>query len=134
VARTRGKPWIDSTAVAGNAYTYTMAAYDVAGNVSPASPAQPVTIYRAPMHVTVALASGHPQLSWDASTEIAGLASYAIYRSTNGILGTRLANTSATTWDDTFAQTGVTYTYGVRAYDAAGNMSAASLLVAIVAP
>jgi hypothetical protein len=37
VARTLNPPWTDLTALAGTTYTYAIAAYDVAGNVSLAS-------------------------------------------------------------------------------------------------
>ena len=129
VARTPGKPWLDSTAMPGATYTYIVEAYDVAGNVSPASPAKSIHTYRAPANVAVSLVNGRPQLAWTASTDITGVVGYAIYRSTSGVLGPRVASTAATTWLDTNVQTGATYTYGIRTYDAAGNMSAASTLV-----
>ena len=110
-------------------YTYIVEAYDVAGNVSPASPARSIRTYRAPARLAVSLVSGRPQLAWTASTDITGVVGYAIYRSTSGVLGPKVASTTATTWLDTNVQAGVTYAYGIRAYDAAGNMSASSTLV-----
>ncbi|MEV4177505.1 DUF4832 domain-containing protein [Nonomuraea sp. NPDC049709] len=66
-------------------------------------------------------------LSWTAATDNVGVAGYRIYR------GTTQAGTSATT---SFTETGLnpatSYTYTVRAYDAAGNTSAASAPVTVV--
>ncbi len=134
VARTLSGPWVDSSVAAGNTYTYVLEAYDVAGNVSLASSPMSITVYRAPANVSVILINGQPQLTWNASIDIVGVAGYAIYRSTKRALGAKVASTTATTWLDTSAQSGVTYTYGVRAYDAAGSMSGPSTLVSITAP
>jgi chitodextrinase len=66
-------------------------------------------------------------LSWTASTDDVGVAGYRIYR------GATQVGTSATT---SFTETGLTpatsYTYTVKAYDAAGNASAASAAVTAV--
>ncbi|MFC4122865.1 fibronectin type III domain-containing protein [Nonomuraea zeae] len=66
-------------------------------------------------------------LSWTAATDNVGVAGYRIYR------GATEAGTSATT---TFTDTGLSpatsYTYTVKAYDAAGNTSAASAPVTVV--
>ena len=48
-------------------------------------------------------------------------------------LGPEIARTSATTWTDETVQEGVRYTYAVKAFDAAGNISPASALKTIVA-
>ncbi|WP_084558108.1 fibronectin type III domain-containing protein [Hamadaea tsunoensis] len=60
-------------------------------------------------------------LSWTASTDNVGVASYRVYR------GTTLAGTATTTsFTDTGLTAGTQYSYTVRAVDAAGNVSAAS--------
>jgi chitodextrinase len=66
-------------------------------------------------------------LSWTAATDNTGVTGYRIYR------GATEVGTSATT---SFTDTGLTpatsYTYTVKAYDAAGNTSAASASVTVV--
>ncbi|NUR30102.1 MAG: cellulase family glycosylhydrolase [Catenulispora sp.] len=68
--------------------------------------------------------SSAASLSWTASTDNVAVAGYNVYR------GTTLAGTTSTT---TFTDTGLTpstaYSYTVRAFDAAGNTSAASAAV-----
>jgi hypothetical protein len=56
---------------------------------------------------------------------------YIVYRSTNGGNGSEVARTSSLTWTDTSAKAGTRYTYNVRAYDAASNLSGRSTLVTI---
>ena len=133
VARTLAMAWVDSTVSAGTTYTYQIEAYDVAGNVSPAYSPLTVTVYRAPISLTANLVNGHPLLTWDVSTDV-GVTGYSIYRSTNGTLGTKVASTSTNQWFDTNTPTGVTYTYGVKANDAAGRYSAPSALVRFTVP
>jgi fibronectin type 3 domain-containing protein len=133
VARTLAKPWLDSTAAAGSTYTYRIGAYDAAGNVSLASSPMTVTVYRAPVSLVVSLVNARPLLTWAASTDI-GVSGYSVYRSTNGTLGSKVASTSTNQWIDTSAQSGVKYTYGVKANDAAGRYSAASALVSLAVP
>jgi hypothetical protein len=60
-----------------------------------------------------------------------GVVGYIVYRSTNGGNGSEIARTSALTWTDSSARAAKSYTYNVRAYDAAGNMSGRSSLVTI---
>ncbi len=134
VGRSLAGPWVDTSAAPGSTYTYALGAYDVAGNVSAASSPNSIVVYRAPADVTAVLANNRPQLTWSASADIVGFAGYAIYRSTKGTLGAKVASTSATTWIDTSARSGVKYTYGVKAYDSAGYMSGPSALVSITRP
>jgi hypothetical protein len=133
VARTLAMPWVDSTVAAGTTYIYQIEAYDVAGNVSLASSSLTVTVYRAPTNLTTNLVNGHPLLSWDVSTDV-GVSGYSVYRSRNGTLGTKVASTSTNQWLDTNTPSGVTYTYGVMANDAAGRYSAPSALVSVTVP
>ena len=133
VLRTLAMTWVDSTATAGTTYTYQIEAYDVAGNVSPAYSPLTVTVYRAPTNLAATLVNGRPLLSWSASTDV-GVSGYSIYRSTKGTLGAKVASTSTNQWSDTKALRGVTYTYGVKANDAAGRYSAPSALVKITVP
>jgi hypothetical protein len=86
-----------------------------------------------PQNLVLARVSGSVKLTWNASTDAVGVSGYAIYRSTNGALGPEVTRTSGTTWTDVTVQEGLRYTYAVKAYDAAGNISPASALKSIVA-
>ncbi len=63
------------------------------------------------------------RLNWTQSTDNVGVTTYVIYRSTNGTLGNQYATSTSTTWTDNNVNAGTTYTYAVRARDAAGNLS-----------
>src|SRR3954469_7851749 len=60
-------------------------------------------------------------LSWAASTDDVGVAGYRIFRN-----GAQVADVTGTSYSDTGLNDATTYSYSVRAYDAAGNTSAAS--------
>ena len=71
---------------------------------------------------TVASSSSELDLSWTASTDNVGVVGYKILRA--GVyVGT---TTSGTTYADTGLTASTTYTYVVKAYDAANNVSSAS--------
>jgi endoglucanase len=60
-------------------------------------------------------------ISWTAATDNVGVTGYEVYRN-----GTRVATPTGTTYTDSGLAAETTYTYTVRARDAAGNVSAAS--------
>ncbi len=60
-------------------------------------------------------------LGWTASTDNVGVTGYRIYRG-----GTQVGTTAGTTYTDTGLTPSTAYSYTVKAYDAAGNLSAAS--------
>jgi mono/diheme cytochrome c family protein len=132
VMRVAATSWIDLSAKEGVTYTYAVAAYDAAGNVSARTGRKTITAYQAPSKpasLSAVLVSGKPQLTWSASTDNVGVAGYIIYRSTsNNSLGPEVARVdgATTTWRDAGAVAGVRYTYAVKAYDAAGYLSARS--------
>jgi hypothetical protein len=74
--------------------------------------------------------SSEVDLAWNASTDNVGVAAYVVLRD-----GQRLASVNApkTTYNDTSVHAGTTYTYRVRARDAAGNRSTASAKVTATA-
>jgi hypothetical protein len=80
--------------------------------VAPSAP----TGLASPSHTTNSVA-----LSWTASTDNVGVTGYQILRG-----GTQVATTSGTSYTDTGLSASNSYTYTVKAYDAAGNVSAAS--------
>lgn len=63
-------------------------------------------------------------LSWTASTDNVGVAGYRVYR--GGVLVG--STTTGTTYQDTGLTASTSYSYTVRAYDAAGNQSADSTI------
>ena len=67
-------------------------------------------------------------LSWTASTDNVGVAGYYVYE-VNGSGSTQLGSTTATSFNATGLNPSTSYTFSVSAYDAAGNVSAASASV-----
>ncbi|MFD4762197.1 glycoside hydrolase family 6 protein [Streptomyces sp. NPDC058439] len=68
--------------------------------------------------------SGSVSLSWTASTDDTGVSAYDVYRA-----GTKVGSSASTSYTDTGLTASTTYSYTVRARDAAGNVSAASAAV-----
>ena len=114
---------------ASTSYTFTVVAKDAAGNVSVASNAVTVTTLTpdttAPTAPTLS-ASGTTatttNLSWTGATDNVGVTGYDVYRGTT-LLG---STTTATTYAVTGLTASTTYTFTVKAKDAAGNVSVAS--------
>ena len=112
-------------------YTYTVAAYDAAGNISAySSPVQVLVLNdilppSAPTQLT-ATQNGLTQisLSWASSTDSIPIAGYYIYKN-----GAEIATVSSSPYSDTGISAGSSYSYVVDAYDAAGNVSASSTQV-----
>ncbi|MBX6383774.1 MAG: fibronectin type III domain-containing protein [Microbispora sp.] len=68
--------------------------------------------------------SSSVSLAWNASTDDVGVTGYQVYRGTQLV-----ATVTGTTYTDSGLASGTTYSYTVRARDAAGNVSAASAAV-----
>src|ERR1019366_6636058 len=68
-------------------------------------------------------------LVWSASSDNVGVAGYQLTRS-----GSVLTSTSALSFADTTVKAGTSYTYFVKAYDAAGNYSNASNTIQVTTP
>ncbi|WP_336782462.1 glycosyl hydrolase family 18 protein [Paenibacillus illinoisensis] len=116
----------------GTSYTFTVKAKDTAGNLSAASNSvtvsttvQPGGDTQAPTVPTnltsTAKTSSTITLSWAASTDNVGVTGYEVYNGTT--LVTTVSGTSATV---TGLTADTSYTFTVKAKDAAGNLSAAS--------
>jgi chitodextrinase len=110
----------------GTSYTFSVDAYDAAGNRSGQASAVAATAKCtdsiAPTTPTNLKATGATttsvSFSWSASTDNVGVAGYGIYRA-----GTRVATTTAANYTLTGLSCGTSYSLGVDAYDAAGNRS-----------
>ena len=61
-------------------------------------------------------------LNWEGGSDDVGVAGYIVYRN-----GEETARTSELLYVDTDVESGVTYTYTIKAYDLAGNISDASM-------
>jgi chitodextrinase len=107
-------------------YTFTVSAYDAAGNVSPLSspatvttPASDTTPPTTPANLQATnVTSSSASLSWTASTDNVAVAGYQIYK--NGVL---LASTSFTNYVATGLAASTTYSFTVSAFDASNNVS-----------
>ena len=121
--------YTDAGLSASTSYSYTIQAYDVAGNtsalsvaVSATTLAPDVTPPTAPTNVVATTASsGSIRLQWSPSTDDRGVTGYAIYRE-----GERVETTGTTNYLDTGLNASTLYSYQVTALDASGNASAAS--------
>ncbi|MDX6231088.1 MAG: glycerophosphoryl diester phosphodiesterase, partial [Nocardioidaceae bacterium] len=122
---------LDATTI----HRYYVTALDAAGLEGPSSnvvtrsladttpPAAPTGLARTVSGFTV-------RLTWKAATDNVGVTGYTVYRAGVAV-GT---TTTATTYTDSAAPPGKTYSYTVRARDAIGNTSAASAAVSATLP
>jgi chitodextrinase len=121
----------------GTSYTLAVAAYDAAGNRSPQAS---VLASTSPCADTVApttpgslfetgAAATSISLSWAPSLDNVGVAGYSVY-----LDGNRAGTTTFTVYTVGNLACGKSYTLAVDAYDAAGNRSAQSSVVAATAP
>jgi chitodextrinase len=122
--------YVDSGLSAATTYSYTVAAHDAAGNVSPLSASVSVTTATVADTVppspptgfaAVAAGSTSANLSWNASTDNVAVTAYILRRN-----GAQIATPTTTTYSDTGLSAATTYTYTVAARDAAGNTSSAA--------
>ncbi len=129
--------YADKTVSSSTTYSYTVDAFDAAGNHSAQSlPANLTTPDWTPPSVPAGLAatvvsSGEIDLTWSASTDNVGVTGYTVYR--NGALLTT-TGAGVTAWADTTVAASTAYSYAVDAFDAAGNHSARSAPVSATTP
>jgi chitodextrinase len=113
----------------GSSYTYYVKCQDTAGNISGnasvtfavANPAD-TTAPTVPTGLTAtAVSSSQINLSWTASTDAVGVTGYQVFRN-----GTQVGSPTTNLYSDTGLAASTLYTYTAKAFDAAGNVSAAS--------
>ncbi len=129
----------NTTASANGSHALNSKAYDAAGNVG-TSATVTVTVSNvadttpptAPANLVAATPTqGNPKrkinLSWTASTDNVGVSGYQIWRA-SAAAGpfSQIATTTTTSYTNGGLTSGTTYYYYVKAYDAAGNVSAPS--------
>lgn len=128
--------WTDTALAAQTAYSYTVSAFDAAGNVSAQSAASSATTPALPDTTAPSVPAGLSAtatstsaiaLAWTAATDNVGVAGYKVYR--NGTLAATLG--AVTTWTDSGLTPATSYTYTVAAFDVAGNASAQSIAVTV---
>jgi len=119
--------YADTTVAGRTSYTYTIRARDAAGNTSPLSDPATVTTPDStppskPTGLTATAVDGRVDLGWQAATDDVAVTGYEVLRN-----GAPLASIGdVTAYTDTTVAAGTTYTYTVRARDAAGNLSSPS--------
>src|SRR5438552_2931810 len=135
IATPAATSYTDSGLSAGATYSYTVAARDAAGNMSPDSTSVSVTAGSAadttppstPTGLTGAAAgSTGANLAWSASTDNVGVTGYIVRRN-----GVQVATPDTTSFADTGLSAATTYSYSVSARDAAGNISPYSASVSV---
>lgn len=136
----------NTTSTANGGHTLASRAYDAANNTGTSatvtttvSNVADTTAPSAPSALSVTTPStGNTKrklnLSWTASSDNVAVTGYQVWRSTNvgGPFG-QIATTTVTTFADSGLASGITYYYFVKAYDAAGNISAASSVASGIA-
>lgn len=131
VARVASNSYIDTGLAANTAYSYVVATYDAAGNMSAATSAVTVSTAKAsdaqaptaPSGLTTSAATTQVKLSWVGSTDNTGVTGYIIQR--NGATVAQV-NETTTTYSDSGLSPSTQYAYAIRARDAAGNVSSAA--------
>jgi chitodextrinase len=130
VGTTTNTSFTDSGLSPATVYTYSVVAFDGAGNTSPPSGSATATTQSppdtqaptAPTSLTATATSfSTVALNWSPSSDNVGVTGYIIYRG-----GVQVGTASGTTFTDTGLSPLTTYTYTVKARDAAGNLSPAS--------
>lgn len=113
-------------------YSVALSAAEVTNDMNtPVQSTEPDTIKPSvPTGLSGSAVSGSQiNLSWSASTDNVGVTGYQIIRN-----GVQIATSSTTTFGDATVNSGNSYTYVVKAYDAAGNVSDPSNEIIVTTP
>ena len=133
IATPTGTSYKDTTVSANNSYSYRVRATDAAGNLSSYSntasattptpdtspPTQPGTL------TANAASASEVDLAWGASNDNVGVTGYQVERcqGTGCSNFAQIATPTGTSYQDTTVSASTSYSYRVRATDAAGNLS-----------
>jgi PKD repeat protein/glucose/arabinose dehydrogenase len=141
VSTSTSTSFTDGNVSQGVDYTYAVKAVDGAGNRSWRSNLSTEAISNGggldterpttPRGLKATRINAGVNLTWTASTDNVGVVRYQIYRSADGTLGPLFATTTNTSFVNESVALGETYTYAIRAEDAAGNVSWRSNLASI---
>jgi chitodextrinase len=123
----------DSGLAPSTAYTYTVQAVDAAGNLSAASTSASFSTQVADtvaptvpgQPAASAITASSLTLSWSAASDNYAVTQYVIFRN-----GVQVGTSSGTSYSDSGLTPSTTYSYAVKASDAAGNVSALSAATA----
>ena len=131
IALTNATSFYNMGLSASTTYSYTIRAYDEAGNTSADSNTVYATTWASqadtssptvPNNLTAStISSSEINLSWDASSDNVGVLAYSIFRD-----GNKIADTTNTSFSDIGLSSSTNYSYKIKAYDEAGNTSAFS--------
>ena len=134
VATSTSTSFSDTGLAANTTYSYTVDAFDAAGNISNESTAALATTLAAGGDTTAPtvptglaatpISTSQIDLAWTASTDDTGVTGYSVRR--NGVI---VASPTGTSFSDVGLTANTIYSYTVDAFDAAGNMSAESSTV-----
>jgi chitodextrinase len=136
IADTSATSFSDLGLSASTTYAYTVKAYDAAGNTSASSNIASATTLKgstdtsapnAPRKLKAHVVSyTHVNLKWKAPENKKGIKGYAIFRN-----GLKIATVKRNHYNDIRLSPATTYSYTVKAYDKAGNMSADSNTISV---
>ena len=137
IATPAGTTFSDTGLIASTSYSYRVRADDAAGNDSAYSNTASATTQTpadttpptAPTNLTATAASTTQiNLTWTASTDNVGVTGYKVERCSGAACANfvQIATPTTTTFNDTGLTASTSYSYRVRANDAAGNNSAYS--------
>jgi len=127
---TAGTSYTVNSLAASTSYSFYIKATDAAGNLSSASATESITTLGNPdtdapstpaSLSTSNVAQTSLNLSWSASTDNVVVSGYNIYKN-----GSLLTSTTSTSQSVTGLSAGTSYSFNVKAFDAAGNLSSAS--------
>jgi subtilisin family serine protease len=105
-----------------NALLYSL----ISGSYTPPSD---TTAPSAPGSLAATTLSTSVRLTWTNSTDNVGVVGYKVFKN-----GTQVGTVTTNSYADASVTSGTTYSYYVKAYDAAGNVSAASNTVSVTVP
>jgi chitodextrinase len=139
IASTPNTSFADTTVGSGTQYSYAVAAFDAAGNVSAQSSpvvattpsATDITTPSIPLNLKSSnITSTSVTVAWTASTDNVAIAGYRVFRN-----GSQVGTTATISYTDTGLSPSSTYVYTIEAYDGSNNASAQSQqLVVLTTP